>query len=1090
MESARALAQADAMEPQGGSDDDAHIAQLPLRTVYVTLIRHGQSVDNVGNIWAGHKDSPLTSMGLAQAQALGRAFADTPLAAIYASDLKRASQTALELLYHNNTTPPPPLVQTQSLREQYFGQAEGRRADEVSAEKLSGGQSGDAVRSVPFPDGESLDQVNARLATAVRRFILPRLEGLRGLPKSAAADPHVCIVAHGIAIAELLRVFMSYHDGHSEFGAPWEDPKVTYQRVRLENTGWTRLQLSVPSAGASLGSLCWKRNAAITTADKASAARAGEFAPAQSSEIARMVGKETDNANRSTPEIVSQSPSLHTPPARPPRRDIFVRLVGPQNQTQHLSALNGSTTLVPTRSLRQRAATLASSTNAIDTSAPGPRASSERVAMTSFPLSSTASHKLSQYSASFMSRAMALGSTKASMLASAASTNQSGLPKSPRSHRTEMVSRPQSVFVDTTPVEGVTVNHSRIMFPPPTVTPSSNPHSDVWQSITAKALPLFDYSLSSATSNSVHARGPSIVVAPTPNLTVEELNNLISTHIKRALERSPARASAALTTDLRNILITAMKKLLSSSGLAAMISPAGTGNIQDDSRLLAHYAAVWVAFFSSTFRWIEAIFLPLVTDPVLRSLASGSAVSSAAMMAPSGSTSISSVQQGSTSSQAAHIHLGLPASGSANILPPPGPFPSANSPFASQGRHAHSFVGQQSTGSSPGLHSNGTNKPLLRLQRIDVGRLTLCAFRDVVVLPAFERLFVLFSRVIEVEKLARDVVATCSEGVSAPLASSARFKVSSSAPGEIDGSASLTTINQLTQMTHLLRSIQSGDEAQRAIDALVRSLRAGSRSSSRGAGPHAQNSDHRASIGQLKAPESESTGMRSGAGSFGLGLGLGIGSSASPSFYSLRPQVLAASSPASGGAFEAGDRSTNRRGWIPRSAVKHGVHAAAVQASSTSPRPSMFVGNNRHLVGNFASEEAYLQALKAAGRQEADDVALESGMPQSGRTCVDGDPTAQVLHPTTMGTSLSYKVPAPVGVTSSSLTEDGTFSGLVEPAQDEQHINSTSCHGIHEKVLTQCAERSPFEPSGEQARDNSDKNADRVGHYDLNSDDP
>lgn len=107
--------------------------QLPptLATLRIILVRHGLSEDNLHAIWAGHKDSPLCSTGILQAKSLGIALANYNLSAIYSSDLKRASRTAEEILQANKTVPPPPLVQTQSLREQNFGQAEGKNWSEV-----------------------------------------------------------------------------------------------------------------------------------------------------------------------------------------------------------------------------------------------------------------------------------------------------------------------------------------------------------------------------------------------------------------------------------------------------------------------------------------------------------------------------------------------------------------------------------------------------------------------------------------------------------------------------------------------------------------------------------------------------------------------------------------------------------------------------------------------------------------------------------------------------------------------------------------------------------------------------------------------
>ena len=216
---------------------------MQINTLLVTLVRHGESQDNLQSIWAGFRDSPLSSTGNSQARALGQAFSNVSLTAIYSSDLKRAAMTAEEILKANRSIPPPPLVQSKSLREQNFGQAEGKSWAAAEWANPSHGEDG---RTFRFKDGESLEQVNARMAKAVRQFVLPQLEALRKKPSSSLGDtPHICIVAHGIAIAELLRVFMSLHDDQPH--SPWQHPRITYKRVRLENTGWTRLELCVPA---------------------------------------------------------------------------------------------------------------------------------------------------------------------------------------------------------------------------------------------------------------------------------------------------------------------------------------------------------------------------------------------------------------------------------------------------------------------------------------------------------------------------------------------------------------------------------------------------------------------------------------------------------------------------------------------------------------------------------------------------------------------------------------------------------------------------------------------------------------------------
>lgn len=173
-------------------------SQPPLAILRIFLVRHGLSEDNLNSIWAGHKDSPLSSTGILQAKALGTALANQTFCAIYSSDLKRASRTAEEILQANKSNPPPPLVQTQSLREQNFGQAEGKSWSDAEFAITTQGED---ARTFRFPEGESLEDVNNRMGISLRRYVLPRLEALR--TKQEREEPQIVIVAHGIAIAEV-----------------------------------------------------------------------------------------------------------------------------------------------------------------------------------------------------------------------------------------------------------------------------------------------------------------------------------------------------------------------------------------------------------------------------------------------------------------------------------------------------------------------------------------------------------------------------------------------------------------------------------------------------------------------------------------------------------------------------------------------------------------------------------------------------------------------------------------------------------------------------------------------------------------------
>lgn len=63
-----------------------------MTTVY--LARHGQSDWNAALRWQGHADRPLTDLGRRQAAELAHRLAETPLDAVYSSDLIRARETA------------------------------------------------------------------------------------------------------------------------------------------------------------------------------------------------------------------------------------------------------------------------------------------------------------------------------------------------------------------------------------------------------------------------------------------------------------------------------------------------------------------------------------------------------------------------------------------------------------------------------------------------------------------------------------------------------------------------------------------------------------------------------------------------------------------------------------------------------------------------------------------------------------------------------------------------------------------------------------------------------------------------------------
>ncbi|HUY74231.1 MAG TPA: histidine phosphatase family protein [Candidatus Dormibacteraeota bacterium] len=105
---------------------------MPLATkpspARLLLVRHGQSTWNRDHRIQGQLDPPLSEQGRRQAELLGRRLAGRHWAGFYASDLKRAFETATILGRAIGITPEP----LRSLREIFLGEWEGLRTDELA----------------------------------------------------------------------------------------------------------------------------------------------------------------------------------------------------------------------------------------------------------------------------------------------------------------------------------------------------------------------------------------------------------------------------------------------------------------------------------------------------------------------------------------------------------------------------------------------------------------------------------------------------------------------------------------------------------------------------------------------------------------------------------------------------------------------------------------------------------------------------------------------------------------------------------------------------------------------------------------------
>ena len=99
----------------------------PTRVIRLALVRHGETIWNSENRYAGSTDIPLSSRGLQQAEQLAIWASSTDLAAIWVSPLLRARQTAAPAERATGIT-----ARVDSrLREIHFGRGEGLTNAEI-----------------------------------------------------------------------------------------------------------------------------------------------------------------------------------------------------------------------------------------------------------------------------------------------------------------------------------------------------------------------------------------------------------------------------------------------------------------------------------------------------------------------------------------------------------------------------------------------------------------------------------------------------------------------------------------------------------------------------------------------------------------------------------------------------------------------------------------------------------------------------------------------------------------------------------------------------------------------------------------------
>lgn len=203
------------------------------------LVRHGETVDNAANVYAGTRDSALSMHGVVQAQRLAAHLASSRHcsgdAHIFSSTLQRAAKTAEAI---RDACGAGSVRQLAQLRERDFGSLEGTKVGAAAREYAQ--------------DSEPAQSMRDRVDDFLDHHLLP----LAMLP----ATGDVVIVAHGIILGVMFRQLSARLPAGSTIVSPEAQPLTSSNPSSRKtipvlpvwrNTGYLEATLS-PAATAAV----------------------------------------------------------------------------------------------------------------------------------------------------------------------------------------------------------------------------------------------------------------------------------------------------------------------------------------------------------------------------------------------------------------------------------------------------------------------------------------------------------------------------------------------------------------------------------------------------------------------------------------------------------------------------------------------------------------------------------------------------------------------------------------------------------------------------------------------------------------------
>ena len=184
------------------------------------FIRHGRTAWNEEGRFQGHLNSELNAVGLEQASALGKRFADKGFAHVYSSDLGRARQTAEALTEFHEVS----IVEEPALRERCMGVFQGLTSPEITQDHADSWKLFlERDPDYRMPEGESINDVLERAHSFLDRV------------QKDHAGQRVAAVTHGGWIRVVIKDLLGLEQSRA---APFKVFNTSVHHLRYVDGKW------------------------------------------------------------------------------------------------------------------------------------------------------------------------------------------------------------------------------------------------------------------------------------------------------------------------------------------------------------------------------------------------------------------------------------------------------------------------------------------------------------------------------------------------------------------------------------------------------------------------------------------------------------------------------------------------------------------------------------------------------------------------------------------------------------------------------------------------------------------------------------